>query len=368
MKQSTVFLMFALTVGLMAQAVFAKPALRIEKVSVSPKTIDISKGEKAVISLETSEAAFLTFTLKDENNNPILQKHTGLEPAGNHTFEWDGKDETNKFVTTDAVIYTVDARTEDGRYARFDPSAETGGQDLADFHLAIDRKTGRIAYVLPRAGRARLRMGLAGNLLLRTLFDWQAQEAGRHEIAWDGLDESGEIKMLDHPDLNLNLNAFSLPDNTIIVSGHSVVYQAPDSAYQPAGAGKHFHYPHPRIECHEPRFDVMIPESALQVVTNPKKGEWPPTAPRNDIVVSQSKIPVRVTIDPLDAPDLIRKRFEVMFYLDTQFLYEEEQALTPNTFMVDLSNVQPGIHFLTVNVMSYNDHVGVRTIKLEVTA
>jgi len=48
----------------------------------------------------------------------------------------------------------------------------------------------RIAYVLPRHGRAELRIYSVNGRLVRTLTD-REEAAGRHSVVWDALDETG---------------------------------------------------------------------------------------------------------------------------------------------------------------------------------
>jgi len=334
-----------------SQIAFALEPIQIEKVSVNPKTIDVSKNEKTKIQFETTRDAFLTIELKDENMNPINHFELGLKPKGAQTFSWDGKNEKGGLVKTDVVIYTIDARTEDSQYAHYDPSSETGGIDLKFSKFELDKETGKVEFVLPQAARARLRAGFTETALLVTLFDWEAKEAGGHEFLWDGRDKSGEINLLKLPHLNLNLNAFSLPDNAILIKGLKPGYLSPDQSYSPIKQNKHIHYLHPRILCHEPKFQITFPE-------NQKNSE-------GDTIV-KGKVPVTLTIDPKDEVDLVRKRFEVMIYLDMNFLFEEEQGVSPATFEIDFSNVQVGEHLLTFNVMSYDDHIGVETVKVKV--
>ena len=92
-------------------------------------------------------------------------------------------------------------------------------------------------------------------------YDWRREEAGRHEFSWDGLNKSGEMNLLEHPKLNMNLNAFSLPDNTIIVKGVQVDYSEPNPDYHAILKGKHFHYPHPRIYFHQSNFHISFSNS-----------------------------------------------------------------------------------------------------------
>ena len=71
---------------------------------------------------------------------------------------------------------------------------------------------------------------------------------------------------------------------------------------------------------------------------------------------------VRVTLAPDDVAHLVNTRFEVMFFVDTTFLFEEEEGSSPFSYRLDAGKLSPGPHLLTVNVLSYDDHVGVVTL------
>ncbi len=339
---------------LMISAAFASEPIRIDKAGVNPKTVDFTKGEKAVISFATSGKAFLSILFKDESGNILNQYELGLQEAGKQVFSWDGKMQNGETVKTDVVVYAIEAKSEDGSLIRFDPSSESGGNDLSFPKFSLDKKSGKIEYILPQAGRVRLRAGILEGALLKTILDWQAKEAGKHELMWDGLDKSGEMNLLNNANLNLNLNAFSLPDNAIIVKQIEPSFAAPDSVYHEVKTGRHFHYLHPRSNCHEPKFKIIFSDA----VKKDEKG----------IPLLKGKTAFSVQIDPSDEIDLIRKRFEVMVYFDSNFLFEEEQAVTPATFTLDVSSWAQGYHLLTVNVMSYDDHIGVETVKVKVIA
>ena len=182
-------------------------ALAIDRVTVAPKTVNLSNGEKVKglaslghlpgessavkMSFRTNKKAFLSITLRDESDHPVNRYDLGLKAAGNQEFVWDGRMQAGEPAAVDAVIYRIDARTEENEYAVYDPAKETEGLDLEFPEFTFDPETGSIVYVLSKGARVRLRAGSREGALFSTLFDWQAQEAGRHELVWDGLDASG---------------------------------------------------------------------------------------------------------------------------------------------------------------------------------
>jgi hypothetical protein len=251
----------------------------------------------------------------------------------------------------------------------YDPSSSTGGEELLPQEFVFDRDTGTLKWIMPKAGYARLRIGLEGFPHLRTLMDWEPLEAGEQSLVWDGLDASGLIRLSEHPQLSIKLQAFALPWNTVIVrhpshssfdirhsslpsSLPSTDYRLPttDSAYPPLARpdAAYLHARHPRTSCHEPRFSVEVLE--------------PKEYTQDGIPVVGGTVPIRVSLDPRDKPWLINQRFEVMLYVDTVALFEEEEGSSPFTYAWDTAGLAPGQHLVTVNILSYDDHLGVMTL------
>jgi hypothetical protein len=82
------------------------------------------------------------------------------------------------------------------------------------------------------------------------------------------------------------------------------------------------------------------------------------------IPVLSGRVPVRVTLHKDDKWWVVDERFEVMFYVDTVFMYEEEDGTSPFTYTWDTETLTEGSHILTVNILSYNDHLGVVSRKV----
>ncbi len=203
-----------------------------------------------------------------------------------------------------------------------------------------------------------------------TLEDWTPYGAGEKTVPWNGRDPQNFFDLSNHPEAQINISAFALPDNAIIVKSDAHPMRHPeersdegsrvrDSSASPQNdKAIYIHAHHPREMCHEPKFQVEFP--------NTKEG----TGINNKIMPVPSfgidKIPVRVTLDPKDKDYLTANRFEVMFFVDSVFLFEQEEGTSPFTIELDSKRLGPGEHLLTINVMDYEDHIGVKTVKLNI--
>jgi hypothetical protein len=81
------------------------------------------------------------------------------------------------------------------------------------------------------------------------------------------------------------------------------------------------------------------------------------------VVRDEASFRVRVD-DPQERARLINTRFEVMMFLDTVFLAEEEDGALPYNYRLDTRALPPGPHLLTVNLLSYDQRVGVQTVEI----
>ena len=75
--------------------------------------------------------------------------------------------------------------------------------------------------------------------------------------------------------------------------------------------------------------------------------------------------PFTITVD-LDSTDqwaMDQSQYEVAFFINGEFVAEEEQGYVPLKWRWNPVGLEPGKHTLTVNVSSFNGAVGVRTVE-----
>jgi flagellar hook assembly protein FlgD len=327
----------------------------ITKVKLESKIIDFTKSEKALLSFEITKDADVSVTFYNELGQEVQQLKIPAAKAGPHSIEWDGKDAQGKPVAGKVVLYVIEAVNADGRKTTYSPAKRTGGLEVKASDYSFYAKTGKIEYVLPKTCMVRIRAGLKDAVLVRTILDWEPQTAGRHILTWDGKDEGGLVDIGSHPDLELNLACYTLPANTIIVSGQ--VIPLPESGQGGkfekalwAREGKYLHYSHDPRNCHEPKFTISFPQ-------HKKTNE-------EGLPILSGKVPIRIEVDPNDIRYMTNKRFEIVFYIDGVFLFEMEEGTSPFTCHWDTKGFSKGPHTMTVNLISYDDHIGVLNKKI----
>jgi len=307
--------------------------LTIANVALSEKTINPAKGQKTKIRYYLSKSTVAKISICDSGDRLARTISSGAaEKKGYNEKSWDGKDIAGNALANGVYTYIIEALDPATKKAvRYSPLFETAGKELTLRGLEFDNKTGVIEYVLPKAASLRIRVGMKdGGPLLRTLVDWEPQEAGRHTIKWDGKDSSRELELLGNPNVYLNLTAFSLAENSIIVKG--------DGGFE-------------RTDKSEPGFDFEILD-----VTEYHDSNIP--------LIRGDNVSIRVSVAEEDKMDLINSRFEIIFFMDNVFLFEEEEGTSPFTYRLDIKKLNKGLHALTVNIYSYNDRTAGRTKKI----
>jgi hypothetical protein len=345
--------------------------LTITRVGIEPKTVDLSTRRAATIRYHLSAPAEVQVDLVDEEGRVARTLDVGFQEAGSQAMSWDGATDAGTPAPRGVYRYILRAvapnrqsSLDNRQSVIYDPSRDTGGEELTPWDFTYERDTSTFRWVMPKAGFARLRIGIQGFPHLRTLLDWQPLEAGEQTITWDGLDASGLITLKAHPDLSIKLQAYALPWNTLLVRGDphsSLVTQSsidnPQSSIPSypllfRSDAAYLHARHARAVCREPRLHVEFPGAGR-------------LDPEGRPLLS-GVVPLRVTLEPRDAESVINSHFEVALFEDTTFLAEEEAGTNPFTYLWDTTKLSAGEHLLTVNILTYDDHYGVATVPVTI--
>ncbi len=238
---------------------------------------------------------------------------------------------------------------------------------------SFDPRTGEIRYILPVEARVRIRMGVAKGPLMRTLLNWEPQEAGEHRLIWDGADDSSQFHFKNHPNVTAFLAAYSLPATSVMTSGKpdsqrlpehekadAVIsrpagretssleaHESPDLHHHSEPPDLHHHgaahAEHSPSECRPPKLTLSFPGQ--------------PTDPAGTPILD-GVVPVRLEIAEADRPWVSQERFGWSLFVDYVFWHEEMQGLSPMTFHLDTRGFNEGPHLISANLESYEDHIG----------
>ncbi|MEO6664931.1 MAG: FlgD immunoglobulin-like domain containing protein [Rubrivivax sp.] len=324
-------------------------------------------GAAVVYTVRTEQPGTLSLELLTGDGDVVRRLVKSDAQAGAHQLSWDGKDERGQTVPDEAycaraVLQAASGRVED------DPCKRTGGEVLANIKPSISPNSD-IAYTLEKPARVLIRVGIKNGAMMRSLSVWRPRPAGRNLQRWNGFDESGQVDLRTDR-LALLVTAFQLPDFSVITTGQDGMdYRAwrtaqgwPERPDTPVEGDKttplerngvriaRQHYM-ARYKDSEPRITV-----AMEDLTGKSIGA-DGTAPEQ----------VRLSVDlhPEDRWLMQEQLYEVAFFVDGDFVSEEENGYVPIGWLWNTSNLKPGRHLLTVNLTGFTGRVGTKTIVVQ---
>ncbi|MGR9116096.1 MAG: FlgD immunoglobulin-like domain containing protein [Gammaproteobacteria bacterium] len=288
--------------------------------------------------------------------------------SGLNSVIWDGKDDAGNVVPDEAYTPVITAEFANGEKQVLDPRRYSGGElvDKVPVEITSDRE---IAYYLPSPCRVLIRVGIKGGPMLRNLSSWQPKSAGKNIQHWDGKDQSGLVDIRNERDLGILVIAFKLPEHTIITYGNpSIDYRAyrlsknwQDKVMAPDkmqlkrdGMAISPHYYAPRSFDAVPEVSLTLPDTLTKTAAG---------IPR---IKLNNPVAVKADIAPQDRWMMKQSLYEVAFFVDHEFVAEEEQGYVPLTWRWLPQQLTAGRHLLTVNISGFSGKVGVASLLFEV--
>lgn len=349
-------------VGFLMLSMGPAMAVTVTQVYHEPQSFNPGQGERAVIHFLLDERADVTLCIYDGRDIRVRSVQSeGLLPPGSHRFEWDGKDSLGRPVPPEAYRYTLEARPPSGKAVVWDVSDLTGGEAVRGVELKWDPESLRLRYALPHAARIRVRIGLdGGGPLLRTLIDWVPRLSGEHEEVWDGQDAAGVLDLTRHPKLLLEPDAFTLSNNAILVDPPPTQVRVIEDLPEPLVRRE-------SLQRSQRRMRDYARQSLEQRRDFPISASFPPELPRTaeGLPIVTQPVPLRLEVAPEHLGDLLAERFEAMFYVDGLFRFETEAGFFPLSWTWDPASVNPGPHYITVNLIGYDGHFGITTLRVQ---
>ncbi|HYV19473.1 MAG TPA: FlgD immunoglobulin-like domain containing protein [Verrucomicrobiae bacterium] len=342
----------------------------LSEVQAARSSLEAAGRDRFTVGFRLAAPATVALRIYDEDDLLVTTVRPQVTlPEGKQEVTWDATDDRGQPVPQGVYLYTLLAISAGRRLDTYDATDATGGRRLPITEDSYDAERRVIRYSLPAPARVRIRVDLRdGGPHMRTVLDWALREAGPHEEAWDGQDDSGEIRLADHPMSLVMIRAYSIPDNALIVTTGTTAGDPGGDAASPgrehrphvsSPVADYMHALHVRSRCHEPHFTVDFPP---QVGGETEGGGE--TTGKTPVV--SGDVPVRVTLSPADRAHLLASRFEVAIFADLMIVAEEEEGYSPFTYILPASTLGPGSHLITINVLGNDDHIGVVTRRIEV--
>ena len=286
---------------------------------------------------------------------------SSYEQAGEYSQKWNGKDDSNRMVPAEAYHYTIEAAGVDGHLVEYDISDYTGGKRLKIKNVVWSRESRQFEYKLKKPARILLRIGLENNgPLLANVMNWVPRAVGNHVERWDGMDISGVIELSKHPKMDIDIQAYTLSKNTILV-GEKPMQVAFVDIKQSKEKRKQKKIPRKRMVAAQ----QQAPETRGDY---PAKLSLPEGLPKTDggVPIVSGLLPVVLSVAQANNAVALNRRAESVFYVDGLFSFENEVGFLPMTWQLNTNELNEGEHYLSVNLRGYEGNFGLATIKIHV--
>ena len=273
-----------------------------------------------------------------------------------------------QIVPDEAYTLRIEASV-NGTRSVYDANASSGGDRVNPWDLSYSATDGLIAYALPKACRVLVRSGIENGPVLKNVLNWEPRTPGLCSEVWNGWDEQRTRRFSEEPMAQYVVQAYGLADNSIIAFGNkatdyrswylehgSKLNRRPEAARPPEL--ERITSPHWSLPKHldkDLRLQLSFPQAAGTV------------EPGKPFAVAEGGLLVRV--DAPDAPTrefLMNQRFEFVAFVDDVRLAEEEMSMLPYNWHIDTSGLDDGEHWFTVNLVTFQQHVGTASQRISI--
>ena len=325
-----------------------------------------AQGEVFIIPVKVTTEATVKIDIFTPDGD-LVRQLISEKPLkiGKHRLSWDGKDSKGIVVPDEAYYPVAYANDNTGKTVTFS-KRNTGGEVIYDLQIKITPEK-NISFQLPYPARVLSRAGIKGGPMLRTLSNWEPKNTGKIVIRWDGFDADKLKDLRTNKKLSIMTRAYKLPEFSIITSGNRHLdyrkYRETLAKKTKAVSKQQYALERDgkRIERHYYYSkDINLnPDVSLKFVE-----EYPRNKEGHPII--NCPCPIQVNLNTKDKIQLQESLYEIAFFIDNEFVSEQEQGYVPFTWRWTPSGLSKGEHILTVNVSGLRGEVGVKSLLFSV--
>lgn len=334
-------------------------ALEIQRVTHAPALFVPAMDQNASIGFTLSATSDVVVKIFDDRDRLVRRIVREKLAAGDHSIPWNGRDEAGRIVPAEAYRYTITAGASESDTAEHDLSDLTGGNPVrSEIHWNAEQM--QFEYYLEKPSRVLIRVGLDNHgPLMATIRNWAPRQAGRHVEHWDGKDASGDLNLARHPKLVIDMQAYTLSQNTLLVGPESERVAYIEAMTWPDEQREVKKQPRKRMiaaqqQAAETRGDYLVKLSLPEGHKTNEQG----------VPIVTGSVPLMLDVDDGYREIALNRRSETVFYVDGQFFFENEVGFLPMTWLLDTTHMNDGEHFVTVNVRGYEGNFGLATRKV----
>jgi len=339
--------------------------LAISQVSLSSPSFAPALKETVQLRYSLSRDAAVTIKVFDPDFDlvrVITSKST--KKAGANRDTWDGRDLDGKMVPNEAYFFTIEAEAPGLPGAVYDPTTFSGGEYSDITRGEMSKDSGEINYQLSQPSRVRLRTGIQGSAMVKTVVDWEPRVGGSITERWNGKDEDNLVSVWSRDKFIMILSYMTLPDASVITVGNNQLNYRTYKTTLRAPRPKKEQRPMTNNRRISPHFlRSRLNDRAFHIrLTFPEIEKDKPV----DVPEVKGRVLVHVDVAPEDRAILLNQQYEVMLFGDFIFHAEEERGYLPFNFPWEVTELPAGEHVLTVNINSHSDQVGVGSRRVRV--
>ncbi len=204
-------------------------AFEIRDVSISKGFFNPTLGQKIELSFSLGRPGSVTVLVLDRDGF-LVRTLAKDKPAksGKQSLIWDGRGEKGEIVPDEAYSFKVDLSDKKGETQTYFP-ANNSAQEFSVKASYYDRRGGILAYKLPKPSRVHIQAGVARidpetkepkGPVLKTVVNREPRAGGSVVEAYDGMDESGTIRVSELPNFVMAIAATALPESSVITVGN----------------------------------------------------------------------------------------------------------------------------------------------------
>lgn len=346
-------------VSLLVSAAPAQAVVEISNVRHSPAAIDPARGVELAVQLAITEPARVRVDVYDPRDVRVRRiESDGLLEKGSHTLVWDGRDDEGRVVPPEAYHYVVEATGRDADHYVFDLTDSTGHAPVDATDVRWDAEAGVVRFRLSEPSRVSVRLGLLnGGPILASLVDWMPRSAGPQAVHWNGRDRSDVVDLAAHPKLGISVVAYSLPMNAVLVGPVDEMRRLSRTDDGNADV---------RASERKSRFGDLARKPYDDLPPLDLSLALPETLARTaeGVPILEGRVPVQVDVGNGGRSRALAEGFEMLFFVDGGFAYEEEMGYLPANWMLDTSSMNAGLHYVTGNLMGYEGGLGTATLEV----
>jgi hypothetical protein len=199
----------------------------ISGVSLKRDTFNPKAGETVDLAVTFRKAGRVSVQVVDRDGFLVRTIAAAKPVQGDCSFRWDGRDETGHVVADEAYAFRIEFADAKGRELWF--PADQPSTPVSIPPRYFDRRSGTLAYTLPRASRVHIQAGTAifdaqgkaiDGPVMKTIVNREPRSGGTIAEHWNGFDDRGGVFVADLEGFAIVIAAVPLRDGTVIAYGN----------------------------------------------------------------------------------------------------------------------------------------------------